>query len=76
MNTEDYRVQDKEPVNLNGHPATSFKLFERQGRAFVFVGNYFRPGRTDASDAQCIAHALYQRDHEDYDPFEDLEVSA
>lgn len=73
MDTEDYRVENKEPVNLRGKPATSFKLFERQGRAFFYVGNYFRPGRTDASDAQCIAHALYQRDHEEFDPFDDLD---
>ncbi len=36
--TEQYRIQDKEPVSLNGQPATSFKLFERAvsyGDAFV-----------------------------------------
>lgn len=67
MNLEDYRVENRE------RPATSFKLFERQGRAFVYTGTFFRPGRTDASDAQCVAHALYQREHEEFDPFEDLE---
>jgi hypothetical protein len=70
MNEEDYRVQDKSAVNLNGRAATSFKLFERQGRAFAFVGSFFRPGVTHASDAQCIGHALYQRDHEEFDPLD------
>jgi hypothetical protein len=59
-NIEDYRVQDKTRVNLRGKPATSFKLFERNGRAFVFVGNYFRPGGYDATDAQCVAFAQFE----------------
>jgi hypothetical protein len=75
IDTEQYRVQDKSRVNLRGRPATSFKLFEKQGRAFVFVGNYFRPGGYDASDPQCIAFALHERDAEDFDPLDNSVTS-
>jgi hypothetical protein len=55
---EQYRIQDKTRVNLSGKPATSFKMFERKGDAFVFAGSFFRPGKYDATDAQCRAWAI------------------
>lgn len=68
--SESYRIQDKTRVNLRGKPATSFKLFERNGRAFVFAGNFFRPGGYDATDAQCIAFARFESGAEDFDPLD------
>jgi hypothetical protein len=60
---ENYRVENKESVHYNGKK-TSFKLFERRGRAFVFSGVYFAPG-WNLSDADCIAHAV-REDAENY----------
>lgn len=70
--TEQYRIQDKEPVSINSRPATSFKLFERNGDAFVYAGTFFRPGTRNATDAQCIAFAEEERgndlDYDEHDP--------
>ncbi|WP_296700337.1 hypothetical protein [Thiocapsa sp. UBA6158] len=67
---ENYRIEDKTRVNLRGKPATSFKMFERNGRAFVFAGNFFRPGGHDATDEQCIAFARFEGGAEDFDPLD------
>lgn len=53
MNTEQYRVQDKQNAYLNNVPVTLFKLYEFWDSAYLHVGNYSVPGH-DATDAQCI----------------------
>ena len=51
--TDQYRIEDKQNVNRNGK-VTLFKLYERDGDAYVFSGQYVAPGY-NASDAKCIA---------------------
>lgn len=55
-NTENFRVEDKGNVHMNGKK-TTFKLFRRDGASFVYVGQFAAPG-WNASDASCIAAAL------------------
>ena len=50
-----YRVENKSNVHANGKK-TSFSLFERDGDAFFYAGNFTARG-WDQSDAQCIAAA-------------------
>jgi hypothetical protein len=58
---EQYRIEDKSKATWNGVAGTLFKLFERQGDAFMFAGSFFRPG-SKATDAECISHALWERE--------------
>jgi hypothetical protein len=51
-----YRVEDKKNVHSNGR-RTMFKLYEKQGDAYVHIGQFTAMG-WDQSDARCIADAL------------------
>lgn len=56
MATENFRVENKQNVNMNGR-RTAFKLYRRSGEAFVFQGEYTASG-WDRTDAQCVTAAL------------------
>lgn len=48
-----YRIQDKDNVHVAGRQRTTFKVFERQGDAYLYRGNFTAPGH-NASDKKCI----------------------
>jgi hypothetical protein len=56
--SDQFRVQDREHVNVNGRPCVQFRLFEKQAHdtGYIYRGTFYRPGRT-ATDRQCIAWA-------------------
>ena len=58
MGNENFRVENKGNVH-HGGPKTSFKLFERDGKHFVFVGQFYARW-WNRTDEQCISYALRQ----------------
>jgi len=58
MNIDNYRIENKEHVNYHGRK-TSFKLFERNGDSFIYIGNFVVNGQY-LSDEKCIVGALKQ----------------
>lgn len=53
----EYRIEDRENVHLNGEPVTGFKLFRRDGDRYLYSGQHFAPG-FDCSEAICIGYYL------------------
>ena len=58
MANENFRVESKGNVHQNGCK-TSFKLFKRDGGAFMFAGQFYAMG-WNRTDEQCIAEATRQ----------------
>lgn len=49
---EHYRIQDKQNATRGGR-VTVFKIFERDGDAFIYQGTFTARGH-NATDARCI----------------------
>lgn len=62
---ENFRVENKRNVHMNGH-RTMFKLYRKQGDAFVHVGTYTSKG-WEATDDKCVAAALKTQAQENDD---------
>ena len=56
MMQENYRVEQRRNVNMNGRK-TAFKFFKRVGNAFVYAGDFTADG-WDATTDDCIDAAV------------------
>ena len=51
----DFRVESVQKATVNGSSVKLFKAFEKQGSAFVFVGQFSAPVRTANKNLWMIA---------------------
>jgi hypothetical protein len=60
-----FRIEDKENINLNNEPVTSYKIFEKiEGdTGYVMIGSGYCRGY-NATDRQCINDWLDSEDDE------------
>ena len=57
MNASDYRIEDIRRATVNGRAVKIFKAYRRNGRAFVFCGEFTAPAKTANKNLWKVADA-------------------